>query len=236
MNKIHGKHVLLSLAVFFAPAFVLAVIFLQAGVEITFGPSDFMGPSITELELTGLAGILTLGLMILIEKRASISAASLGTNYFVPGHWFALSSLSILGIISFGFVTPLLGLDISFEAKQLLEELTYVRPDILLWIFGFISIAVIVPFYEELFFRGFLYGWLRQKFRFLTSALITSMLFASIHFHYFVFDMTTTVLLGTYLVLIGFATDYFREVFQSLSPAILIHAINNAFYFLYYQA
>ncbi|MCD6569357.1 MAG: CPBP family intramembrane metalloprotease [Deltaproteobacteria bacterium] len=47
----------------------------------------------------------------------------------------------------------------------------------------FVVVCLFGPFVEELFFRGILYTWIRQRLSLIFSVLISSILFASIHGH-----------------------------------------------------
>ena len=42
---------------------------------------------------------------------------------------------------------------------------------------AFISAAIISPIYEEIFYRGFLYRWLRTRTGFMGAILISSLIF-----------------------------------------------------------
>lgn len=46
---------------------------------------------------------------------------------------------------------------------------------------AFISAAVISPIYEEIFYRGFLYRWLRTRIGFIGAILLSSIIFTIVH-------------------------------------------------------
>ncbi|WP_343042470.1 CPBP family intramembrane glutamic endopeptidase [Ornithinibacillus caprae] len=46
---------------------------------------------------------------------------------------------------------------------------------------AFISAAVISPIYEEIFYRGFLYRWIRTRYGILSGMLISSFIFMIVH-------------------------------------------------------
>lgn len=79
--------------------------------------------------------------------------------------------------------------------------------------------AGFAPFFEELFFRGALYRHLRGRFRFLASALISSVIFAALHPQgYFAIPA---------LAGIGVGFSLLREWRDSLVAPMVAHAINN---------
>ncbi len=94
------------------------------------------------------------------------------------------------------------------------------------YILAFIMLVVIAPIAEELLFRGYLFGKLRKYAPLWIAILITSLLFAVVHFAWNVgFDVFA---LSIVLCLL-------RVVSGSLWPSILLHMMKNsvAFYFLF---
>ena len=87
----------------------------------------------------------------------------------------------------------------------------------LLWV----AIVVAAPLIEELFFRGFLFEGLRESWMGPVGAvLVTSIIWASIHVQYEVFQMVMIGLLG---VLLGVAKLKTRSLYITLA----IHSILN---------
>jgi membrane protease YdiL (CAAX protease family) len=74
-----------------------------------------------------------------------------------------------------------------------------------------VLILGIVPFCEELFFRGFLYGGLRRRLPFPVAAVISAVVFGAVH--------------------LNEANVYERT--GSLWSTIAIHVTNNAIVFTY---
>ena len=79
-------------------------------------------------------------------------------------------------------------------------------------------IGLIIPIAEELFFRGVLYAWLRQRFGLLVGLLASSAVFGIVHGNLIV--ASTAFVLGILLALV-------YEYSGSLWSSILMHAINN---------
>ncbi len=80
--------------------------------------------------------------------------------------------------------------------------------------------AIIAPFVEEIFFRGFLFQGFRQNYGWLPALLLSSALFAAAHLDLVAF--VPTFVLGCVLAYV-----YHRS--NSLWPGILFHAAINSF-------
>lgn len=81
--------------------------------------------------------------------------------------------------------------------------------------------VVLAPVAEELFFRGFLYGALRNRFGPLSAAAVGGLIFGSLHVFTGLEAVPLLVALGVILCLVYERTG-------SLYPCIGIHALNNA--------
>lgn len=77
-----------------------------------------------------------------------------------------------------------------------------------------LAVGVVVPFYEEFFFRGLVFQELKQWGRLLPALLIQTVIFGAFHFNWFQFIYTVPA--GLILALIG-------DRYQSLWAPILIH-------------
>jgi membrane protease YdiL (CAAX protease family) len=85
---------------------------------------------------------------------------------------------------------------------------------------GMLAFAgVIVPFAEELFFRGVLYRWLRSHWKPWAAGLVSSMVFGLLHGEFSL--MIATSIMGLILA-------WFYERSKSLWPSVVIHMVNNS--------
>lgn len=85
-------------------------------------------------------------------------------------------------------------------------------------IFTFISIVVVAPLGEELFFRGALQGWITARTKNIHLAVfVAAIIFSAVHMQWTGF--VPRIVMG---VLLGYVATY-----GSLRLAILIHALNN---------
>ncbi|HMC05777.1 MAG TPA: CPBP family glutamic-type intramembrane protease [Solirubrobacterales bacterium] len=89
-----------------------------------------------------------------------------------------------------------------------------------------VLIVVAAPISEEIFFRGFVFGGLRNRLSFPAAALISAGIFGLFHY-------TGSGSLGVIpqLALLGFALAWVYEETGSIYPTMAIHALNNALAF-----
>lgn len=93
-------------------------------------------------------------------------------------------------------------------------------------ILAFLVLVVLAPVREELIFRGWLYGRLRARLNMPVAIIITSLLFAIMHFQWNV---------GVNVFALSVVLCGLREITGTIYAGILTHMIKNgvAFYLLY---
>lgn len=89
-----------------------------------------------------------------------------------------------------------------------------------------IAVATIIPFIEELLFRGFLQSWLKTTFGRGKAILLTSLIFAS--FHFTVSQGVENIEFISSLFLLSCYLGFLKERQQSLWAPIGLHATFNA--------
>ena len=87
-------------------------------------------------------------------------------------------------------------------------------------------IVIAAPFSEEIFFRGFIFGGLRNRLSFPVAAVFSGVIFGL--FHYTGPDSIAVV---PQLALFGFALAWLYEETGSIYPPMAVHAVNNALAF-----
>lgn len=94
------------------------------------------------------------------------------------------------------------------------------------YILAFIGLVILPPIAEELLFRGYLFGRLRQQFGFWFTAIVVSVTFGFVHGQWNV--GIDTAVLSMFLC-------YLRERTGTIWASILLHAIKNglAYYLLF---
>jgi membrane protease YdiL (CAAX protease family) len=81
-----------------------------------------------------------------------------------------------------------------------------------------VVVAVVAPFSEEIFFRGFLYSAFKKSWGVNAALFLSSILFAVVHLELYSFIP---------LVIIGWILAYLFEKTKSLMPAIFLHGVYN---------
>ncbi|MFF5994997.1 type II CAAX endopeptidase family protein [Lysinibacillus sp. KU-BSD001] len=151
-------------------------------------------------------------------KPYKLRWASIGLRGFPLSYWkWIILWLMVLIVLSIGILLLMDLLQISWENNKTEALKTDVNGTTIL--IGFISAAIISPIYEEIFYRGFLYKWLRIKYGVAISLLVSSFIFMIVHIP------TYNTLPITFLSGLIFACTY--EKTSSIIPAIMIHAAFN---------
>ena len=109
---------------------------------------------------------------------------------------------------------------------HLVEQLTAVATDAkrlqgqgsFAWVITILRGCLLVPIFEEVFFRGLLLSWLNRHMRFVFAVLVMAALFAAMH----VYPPALP-----YTFLFGIATGYVRRMTGSTINTVLMHVINN---------
>jgi membrane protease YdiL (CAAX protease family) len=109
---------------------------------------------------------------------------------------------------------------------HLLQQLTAVATDAKrlqgqgssAWVIAILRGCLLVPIFEEVFFRGLLLSWLNRHMRFVFALLVMAALFAAMH----VYPPALP-----YTFLFGIATGYVRRMTGSTVNTVFMHVINN---------
>lgn len=86
------------------------------------------------------------------------------------------------------------------------------------WVIAILRGCLLVPIFEEVFFRGLLLSWLNRHMRFGPALLVQAALFAAMHVYPVAFP---------YTFLFGIATGYVRRATGSTFNTLLMHVMNN---------
>ncbi|MDB5284775.1 MAG: family intrarane metalloprotease [Bacteroidota bacterium] len=88
---------------------------------------------------------------------------------------------------------------------------------------GFLFVVILVPFYEEILFRGVFLSALEKNMKFFFANCLQSFIFALLH---------QQLKLFPFFFVFGMVTGYLRRNSQSLAPGISFHMINNFLAFM----
>lgn len=145
-----------------------------------------------------------------------------GWSFVAYGLYFLCFLIAVIGIRFF-----MQG--VSFEQRQQTGfESAFTGGEVLM---TFLSLVVIVPVAEEIMFRGFLFSSLRAQFRLRYAVIITSLLFGLAHLQ-FREDAPVLWLAAVDTFILSCFLCYLRERFDSVWPAVFLHAIKNGVAFI----
>ncbi|MDA9008405.1 CPBP family intramembrane metalloprotease [Alphaproteobacteria bacterium] len=220
--------VFMGLAFMFLPE-VMKFIFHATGI---IGQSTGSGSGISTAALTALVNLALLELIIRVKQRDAVSNAAIGTVMPASRRWFVSAILTYFGLVFLmGIITVLLQIQPSEELKDASRELITQNRTFISFAITFLSIVVIAPICEEVIFRGFLYGWLRQRFSMDVAVVISSLAFGFVHFQYLGLDRESVFIAMFFVCGLGFFAARLREKSGSLYPSIVLHGFSNLMVF-----
>ncbi|WP_404351885.1 CPBP family intramembrane metalloprotease [Sutcliffiella horikoshii] len=162
--------------------------------------------------------IFTLSVYLVALKPHGMGWEAVGLRSFPRSYWkwipvwtFVLIVSSILLVV----IMEMLGVGVdNSKTESLQEQVTWFTFTI-----AFFSAAVISPIYEEIFYRGFLYKWIRGKWGVSAGLIVSSLIFTIVHIP------TYNTLPVNFLSGMIFAWTYERS--GSVVPGIIIHGVFN---------
>ena len=176
----------------------------QTGLFLSFGG--------TVSALAGLGVVLTI---VAVRKQTTIrrEIALVGVNGRVLAQWLGLTGFLAVMLVVLGWflgrppVSP--PVVIAYQSAQFLPWL---------WL----TVVILVPLFEEFFFRGFLlFGLMGSRLGRVGAVLLTSLIWTAIHMQYDWFELAGLFVLG---VVLGWA----RIKTGSIFPCLAMHAGFNA--------
>ncbi len=204
---------------------VIAILITGIGLLIVGG---LVIGSLMELSLLASLLLYTVNVIALIGSvyalgvlRRKVTWAELGVLP-APRLWLLAAVVIALFFIP---VRVVIGLGVQQLLRLPMDNLE-ARADILAsdrsWI-GFISTLLmagaVIPFAEELFFRGVLYGWLRRRYSMWIGIAVSALVFAIAH---------ADIAIGVSNLILGLVLAWVYERSQSLWVPVTLHAVNNS--------
>lgn len=215
------------------PTWLDFVLYLVVGVGGFVAASVLIGRQIPRLDLT--ASVVAYGLNILffagsvlvlgvLRGKLSLRAMGffpprLGVNWFLTALVLSLLLLPLRGLVG------VLVQNLAGPGLQGLEgRMNVIAPAGFTWV-GFlvtlVGAGLLVPISEELFFRGALFTWFRQRYTFPIALLASSVLFALGHID------TLGVVASSFVLALFNAWVYERS--KTLWAPIVMHMTTNSF-------
>jgi uncharacterized protein len=178
----------------------------SAGKDLSDGASALV-------QLATALGFLLVPFAIAAGKGATVreAAAQLGVRRFSPSAFKWMLAAVGAYLLFAALYAAIFG---SPHQEDIAESFGAVPVQILL-------IAIAAPISEEVCFRGFLFGGLRERFPRVIAALITGVIFGGLH-------ATTGISAVPILAAFGFILALLYEKTGSIWPGILLHMLNNS--------
>ena len=211
------------ISITFLTVVLVAVYFGSAKLFEVFADRQFFNSSnISNISFSVLYGIqifLMLGVVwfFAIHRRKS-RFNDLGLQYYsiLKTLWYSFLALLTIFLVSFLYVF-LMNSFFSIEAPSSKIEILVSNRSLSSYIL-LVVVAVIAPFSEEVFFRGFLYSAFKKNWGVNAALFLSSLLFAAVHLELYSFIP---------LMIIGWILAYLFEKTKSLIPAIFLHGVYN---------
>lgn len=88
-------------------------------------------------------------------------------------------------------------------------------------------VALLIPFVEEMYFRGLLLSWLRQTLPGILAALVSAVIFALVHAHFLLRPGREGWVLTGIILVLGIINAAWAQLSRSLWPPLTVHATYN---------
>ena len=213
-----------------AQAIVIAIVTV---ITLIGGENALAGANQAVLNISLSAAIYVLSLLIIIGvpwliKKRSTTKEELGVQR--PPVWmdfvWAPTGLVVYFILSAILVTVAMYVLTFVDFSQAQDTGFSGISNGYEYVLAFIGLVILAPVAEEVVFRGYLFGKLRKYTKLWVAILLTSLLFAVVHFAWNV---------GIDVFALSIVLCLLRVISKSLWPSIMLHMMKNgiAFYFLF---
>lgn len=168
-----------------------------------------------------LEGIILVGCVYYLGlRRRNLPWTAVGIRP-ITSEWLLKGiTLGIFAIPLSGLITLIIQLILDLPVNN--PQLPFLAPEGFSWpgAVGMVLLGgIAAPFAEEIYFRGVLYTWLRQRWGVRTGILGSSFVFGLVH---------GNVAIAGAAFFLGLILAWVYERSDSLWPAVLIHVINNS--------
>jgi len=204
-----------------------------AGLTGTAAWFGFRGllPSIESAVVTQIVVAVVYGTLIATFGYAFRPIHDFPLDRFTSARHLGLAVLALLGLIGaavlvYLLLTPVTGgliestrqiLSVATDAKRLNGQPAAA------WVIAITRGCLIVPIFEEVFFRGLLMGWLRTRLANRSAIAVSAALFAAMHGYPIVLP---------YAFIAGLFTGWVRVQTGSTLNTIVMHVLNNVLFLL----
>lgn len=203
--------------------FVFVIGFIKFVVKPVY--AQWLGDELYSGTLTGLtiAIVLMLGVYFIGLRPKKLSWSEVGLRSFPAKDWWRILLWTFLLIIGSTIVMILTSyIGNTFETSK--TESIQQNVTVFSVFIAFASAVIISPIYEEIFYRGFIYRWLRTRLGIGWAMFLSASLFTIVHIP------TYNAMPANFLGGIIFAWAYERT--NSVWPAVWVHGLTNGLFLL----
>lgn len=205
----------LLVGIYFGTSKIISALDLRGLVDLNIESIDNLTFSI----FYGIQVLLMLGVVwffAIYWRRSTFS--DLGFRYYsiIKTIWYTFLSLLLIFFVSFVYVlilNAIFGIEAPSSKIDELVRSGNVSGNILI-----VVTAVVAPFCEEIYFRGFLYSAFKKNFGVTIGLLLSSFLFAAAHLEIYSFIP---------IMAIGWILAYIYEKTKSIFTVIFLHSAYN---------
>lgn len=206
-----------SQLVLIMPALLIVFVSGNDDIESVLADSPWL-----QLVLTGISSIGLVAVLWLFLRARKLSFKNLGFAK-IKATDFAWLAIAILVYFVALTITMTLASNVpGFDAEQA-QDVGYEAVAGWQMAFAFIGLVILPPLAEEMMFRGFMYRGLASKWPKIVAALVTSLLFALVHFQWNV---------GIDVFVLSMILIWLYERTKNLWMCVLLHAFKNGLAFL----
>ena len=198
--------------------FIFVIVVVKYGVQSLY--LSLFSNTLYSGTLTGLtiAIVLMTGLYFIALRPKNLSWKEVGVRSFSTKYWLKIPIWLLITIIlsvAVVLLTSLLGNSVDNSKTESLQQ----NINLFTILIGIISAGVVSPVYEEIFYRGFIYRWLRVRLGMNWGIVISSLIFTIAHFP------TLNAMPVNFINGVVFAWVY--EKTGSVIPGMIIHGVFN---------
>lgn len=130
------------------------------------------------LQAIGLIG----AIYLFVVYRRGVAWAEVGLRPLTGGWLVRAAAVGLIALVLANLLN--LGVQSLMEKPPINPQFALLAPDGFSWsalVITLVFVGAVVPFAEELFFRGLIYGWLRQRMSVSAAAVVSGLGFAVLH-------------------------------------------------------
>ncbi|KAA1189402.1 CPBP family intramembrane glutamic endopeptidase [Paenibacillus sp. B2(2019)] len=198
--------------------FVFVIFVIKYAVQSMY--EQWLGNTLYSGTLTGLtiAIVLLLGLYFIALRPKKMSWTEVGVKGFPAKDWWRIALWTLILIVfsvATLYLTSFLGNTVDNSKTESLKQ----NVTLFTIIIGIVSAGIVSPFYEEIFYRGFIYRWLRARVSMRWAIVISSLIFTFAHFP------TMNAMPVNFISGVVLAWTYERT--GSVVPGMILHGVFN---------